>query len=126
MRHLFLPDVQAKEGVPLQHLEAAGNYIVKKQPEVIVCIGDFADMPSMSSYDVGKKSFEGRMYTKDVEASRKAMDIDGVGGKLIEQLVDRELVHTPADLFKLDLTTLTRLERMGTKGEETKNSQCTR
>ena len=50
--------------------------------------------------------------------SRKAIDIDGVGGKLIEQLVDRELVHTPADLFKLDLTTLTRLERMGTKSAE--------
>lgn len=50
--------------------------------------------------------------------SRKAMDIDGVGGKLIEQLVDRELVHTPADLFKLDLTTLTCLERMGTKSAE--------
>ena len=50
--------------------------------------------------------------------SRKAMDIDGIGGKLIEQLVDRELVHTPADLFKLDLTTLTRLERMGAKSAE--------
>ena len=50
--------------------------------------------------------------------SRKAMDIDGVGGKLIEQLVDRELIHTPADLFKLDLTTLIRLERMGTKSAE--------
>lgn len=50
--------------------------------------------------------------------SRKAMDIDGVGGKLIEQLVDRELVHTPDDLFKLDLTTLTRLERMGAKSAE--------
>ena len=50
--------------------------------------------------------------------SRKAMDIDGVGGKLIEQLVDRELIHTPADLFKLDLITLTRLERMGAKSAE--------
>lgn len=50
--------------------------------------------------------------------SRKAMDIDGVGGKLIEQLVDRELINTPADLFKLDLTTLTRLERMGAKSAE--------
>ncbi|EGT76960.1 DNA ligase [Haemophilus haemolyticus M21127] len=50
--------------------------------------------------------------------SRKAMDIDGIGGKLIEQLVDRELIHTPADLFKLDLTTLTRLERMGSKSAE--------
>lgn len=50
--------------------------------------------------------------------SRKAMDIDGVGGKLIDQLVDRELIHTPADLFKLDLTTLIRLERMGPKSAE--------
>ncbi len=50
--------------------------------------------------------------------SRKAMDIDGVGGKLIEQLVERELIHTPADLFKLDLRTLTRLERMGAKSAE--------
>ncbi len=50
--------------------------------------------------------------------SRKAMDIDSVGGKLIEQLVDREWIHTPADLFKLDLTTLTRLERMGPKSAE--------
>lgn len=50
--------------------------------------------------------------------SRKAMDIEGVGGKLIEQLVDREIIHTPTDLFKLDLTTLTRLERMGAKSAE--------
>ncbi|MCT8561730.1 NAD-dependent DNA ligase LigA [Glaesserella parasuis] len=47
--------------------------------------------------------------------SRKAMDIDGVGEKLIEQLMERELIRTPADLFKLDHTTLMRLERMGEK-----------
>lgn len=74
-RHLFIPDVQVKEGVPMQHLEALGNYIVKKQPEVIVMIGDWADMPSLNSYDLGKKSFEGRMYTKDVEAARLGMDV---------------------------------------------------
>lgn len=50
--------------------------------------------------------------------SRKAMDIDGVGAKLIEQLVDRELIHIPADLFKLDLTTLCRLERMAEKSAQ--------
>lgn len=50
--------------------------------------------------------------------SRRAMDIDGVGAKLIEQLVDRELIHTPADLFKLNLTTLMRLERMGEKSAQ--------
>ena len=50
--------------------------------------------------------------------SRKAMDIDGVGEKLIEQLMARELIHTPADLFKLDLTSLMRLERMGEKSAQ--------
>lgn len=50
--------------------------------------------------------------------SRKALDIDGVGDKLIEQLVDRELLHTPADLFRLDKITLMRLERMGEKSAQ--------
>lgn len=50
--------------------------------------------------------------------SRKAMDIDGVGEKLIEQLMARELIETPADLFKLDHTTLMRLERMGEKSAQ--------
>lgn len=50
--------------------------------------------------------------------SRKAMDIDGVGEKLIEQLMARELIETPADLFKLDHTTLMRLERMGEKSTQ--------
>ncbi len=48
-------------------------------------------------------------------ASRRAMDIDGLGDKLIEQLVDRELVCSPADLYRLDAATLTELERMGEK-----------
>lgn len=50
--------------------------------------------------------------------SRKAMDIDGVGDKLIEQLVDREYLHTPADLFLLTKEILTGLERMGAKSAE--------
>lgn len=50
--------------------------------------------------------------------SRKALDIDGVGDKLIEQLVDRELLHTPADLFRLDKLSLMRLERMGEKSAQ--------
>ncbi len=48
-------------------------------------------------------------------ASRRAMDIDGLGDKLIEQLVDRELVHSVADLYRIDAATLAGLERMGEK-----------
>lgn len=74
-RHLVIPDVQAKEGVPLDHLEWIGRYIADKRPDVIICIGDFADLPSLSSYDAGKKSFEGRRYKKDLEACHNAMEL---------------------------------------------------
>lgn len=74
-KHCVIPDVQAKPGVPLEHLEWAGRYIAEKKPDVIVCIGDFADMPSLSSYDKGKRSFEGRRYRHDIDAAHKAMDL---------------------------------------------------
>jgi len=74
-KHLFIADVQAKEGVPMEHLSWLGQYIVDKKPDVIVQIGDFADMPSLSSYDKGKKSFEGRRYKKDIAAAKQAMDL---------------------------------------------------
>ncbi|MGI2260376.1 NAD-dependent DNA ligase LigA [Shewanella sp. GXUN23E] len=48
-------------------------------------------------------------------ASRKALDIDGMGDKIVEQLIDKELVASPADLFKLTASMLTMLERMGMK-----------
>ncbi len=66
MKILVIPDCQVKPGVPLDHLEHVGQLIVDKRPDVIVQIGDFADMPSLSSYDVGKKVFEGRRYKDDV------------------------------------------------------------
>lgn len=50
--------------------------------------------------------------------SRKAMNIDGLGDKLIEQLVDKDYVQTPADLFRLNQTTLSGLERMGEKSAQ--------
>ncbi len=48
-------------------------------------------------------------------AGRRALDIEGLGEKLIDQLVDAGVVRTPADLFRLDLQTLPKLERMGEK-----------
>ena len=48
-------------------------------------------------------------------ASRRALDIDGLGDKLVEQLVDADRVRTPADLYQLDLSTLLTLERMAEK-----------
>lgn len=48
-------------------------------------------------------------------ASRKAMDIDGLGDKLVEQLVDEKLINNSADLYQLSVETLASLERMGNK-----------
>ena len=48
-------------------------------------------------------------------ASRKALDIDGLGDKIVDQLVDRELIKTPADLFILKQGHFESLERMGPK-----------
>ncbi len=51
-------------------------------------------------------------------ASRKGLDIEGMGGKLIDQLVQQKLVTTPADLFQLDADQLVSLERMGERSAE--------
>jgi len=69
-----IPDVQSKPGNDFSFLTAIGNYIVAKKPDVIVQIGDFADMESLSTYDIGKKSFEGRRYKADIESSNRAME----------------------------------------------------
>lgn len=70
---MVIPDVQAKPGIDFTYLNYIGQYMVEKMPDVVVCIGDFADMPSLSSYDKGKKSFEGRRYLNDIDASHEAM-----------------------------------------------------
>lgn len=74
MRILVIPDCQVREGVPLDHLTWAGKAICEYRPDVVVNIGDFADMPSLSSHDVkGSKYFEGLRYKKDVEVVKDAM-----------------------------------------------------
>jgi DNA ligase (NAD+) len=50
--------------------------------------------------------------------SRRALDVDGMGDKIIDQLVEKEYVHTPADLFKLTAGKLTGLDRMGPKSAQ--------
>lgn len=82
MKHLVIPDVQIKPDDDTKFLRAIGNYIVAKKPDKVICIGDFADMSSLSSYDVGKRSFEGRRYKADIGAAKKAM------GELLEPLHD--------------------------------------
>lgn len=73
MKHMVIPDTQVKPNGTVDHLRWAGQYAAEKKPDVIVHIGDHWDMPSLSVYDVGKKSFEGRRYKDDVEAGIMGM-----------------------------------------------------
>lgn len=69
----MVPDTQIKPGVPLDHIKWIANYIVDKRPDELTLIGDWADMASLSSYDVGKKAFEGRKYTDDIAVANEAL-----------------------------------------------------
>jgi hypothetical protein len=76
LRIAVIPDTQVKPDVPLDHLRAAGLYIAAKQPDVVVCIGDFADMPSLSTHDApGSAATEGKNYKADVDAVLRGMDV---------------------------------------------------
>lgn len=75
MKHLIIPDGQVKPGVNLDHWKWIGQYIVDKKPDVIINIGDFADMESLCSYDKGKKDFENRRYKDDIACVEEAMKL---------------------------------------------------
>ena len=71
--HVVIPDTQVKPGVPTDHLVWIGQYIVDRlsgQSNVrLIHLGDHADMPSLSGYDKGKKSMEGRRVVADLDAA---------------------------------------------------------
>lgn len=71
---LLIPDAHATPDHHNDRFKLIGNLAVERQPEYIVCIGDFADMPSLSTYDKGTKKFEGRRYKKDIAATLDAQE----------------------------------------------------
>jgi len=73
MKIAVIGDTQVRPGDDRGFLTRIGMYLSEKKPDIIVQIGDFADMTSLSSYDQGKKSFEGRRYSNDVIAADLGM-----------------------------------------------------
>jgi hypothetical protein len=73
--HLMIPDTQCKPDISLDYLKWLGEYIAEKQPEVIIHIGDHADMESLSSYDKGKGKAEGKRVQKDIDAAIEGMNV---------------------------------------------------
>lgn len=73
--HMVIPDTQVKPGVPIDHFRWMANYALDKRPDVIIQIGDWADMHSLSSYDKGKRSYEGRRYVSDIDSANASLDL---------------------------------------------------
>lgn len=73
MKIFLIGDTQVKPGIDLGYLDRIGKYLVEKEPDIVVHLGDHWDLPSLSSYDVGKKSFEGRRYVEDIKAGNEGM-----------------------------------------------------
>lgn len=71
--HLIIGDPHAQAGISNERFDWLGKIILDRRPEVVVCLGDLADMESLSSYDRGKKDFEGRRYHLDIEVTKDAL-----------------------------------------------------
>lgn len=100
-RHADAQPVQLPAQCPV-----CGSPVVKEEGEAIArCTGGF------------RCRAQRREALKHL-AGRRALDIDGLGDRIVDQLVERELVRTPADLYALDAATLAELDRMGEKSAQ--------
>lgn len=118
MNIIVIGDSHAKPGVSNERFTWLGRMIADIKPDVVVEMGDFADMPSLSSYDgskltgggPSKKSFEGRRYKNDVAAAidarervtneikrtkRKMPRLVALGGNHCEGRIHRAVENVP-------------------------------
>jgi hypothetical protein len=70
---LVIPDSHANADTDNRRYLWLGRFILERQPDIIVNLGDLFDMASLSSYDKGKKSFEGRRYKNDIDCGVDAL-----------------------------------------------------
>lgn len=76
LRVAVIPDAQVRKGVPTEHLKWAGMYLARKQPDVIVCLADWWDMPSLGTHDpVGHMNRWNRCYREDVDVGIAAREM---------------------------------------------------
>ena len=75
MKHAMIPDTQIFPGSKTEHIIAAGKYLRKHKPDKIIIIGDWWDMPSLSSYDKpGDKGWETKDVQEDLDVGWEAMN----------------------------------------------------
>lgn len=80
--HLVIPDDHAYPEDNFRRYEWLGNYIIEKQPEVIIKLGDSWDMASLCHYDKGKKDFVFKNFKDDIEAGHRSEEL--IFGPMIE------------------------------------------
>lgn len=75
-RHLIIPDPQVRYGEDTTHIRWAAEAIVEYRPDVVVVIGDWWDLPSLSTHDgPGSKEAEGKRVHLDIEAGNAAFEL---------------------------------------------------
>lgn len=72
--HLVIPDTHAHPSHNNDRFQWLGELIADVKPDHVIGIGDWADMPSLCSYDYGTKGYEGRRYVKDVQSAIDAQE----------------------------------------------------
>jgi len=72
-RHFIIPDLQVRPGVPLDHIDWIAEAIVHYKPDVIICLGDLWDFPSLSSHEEpGSAPLENKRYADDLAVGNAA------------------------------------------------------
>lgn len=101
MKICCVADTQCKSEEDISYMSAIGKYIADKRPDVVVHIGDNFDMPSLSSYDKGKLSFEGRRLKADIEAGKEGLRLLLEPTKQLQQRQKsaKKKVYTPRLVF---------------------------
>lgn len=85
--HLVIGDTHVGPGQDLSRITLLGKMIAKLQPKVIICVGDWADVIALCSYDMGTRAAEGRRYLEDILWANRAL-------KLLEETIKK---YAPAD-----------------------------
>ena len=104
--HLVIGDPHCNPKASNDRFLWAGKLARDLKPDTIVCMGDFSSLDSLSSYDKGKKSFEGRRYKKDIDHAHDALEKfnKGLNGRRLrkvmllgnhEDRIDRIVDETP-------------------------------
>ncbi len=97
---LIIGDSHCKPDTDLSRFTWLGRMIIEELPNYIVEMGDFEDMPSLSSYDLGKMSYEGRRYKRDIESAWKGREF--INGPISEynqrQKRDKKKQYSPTKI----------------------------